>query len=439
MEVELQSTPGGTVTSENVDCQLIHVHDLPNEVLHKIIKFYIPSAPTSLAEALEVQRLFFICRRWRAIVLLCVPEAQFEVFDDPWEMCITGFWKPREHQDGELKPPRLVLWLHPTYRRFARTQSELKLAPEAEALGPPYQTAFEVMDNLEVYFGSSLRLIAPLNDMPGPAPLKFLEIKTSSQAHAGCLFPNSHTTMFPHLIRLFMGRCLASPGEFANILHRMPRLEEFRIGIDDSDMPDMPNVYKFQSSSLVSLSISFSRNMRSCSWLATTSMPKLETLTCKATRPFQKALQFVPSSLRNFIPHVPGTCADRQGDLITFLEKCPQLEKLVIPTELLLLSPFFDKLSSGTIVANLKELQCGPTMLSADSLVGFLRKKGFVDAPHASSKFDVVSPTPTCAFSCVSFSGLSTGTQKEVEERLEGVTNVVEFIPYKPGGQGEIS
>ncbi|TFK69103.1 hypothetical protein BDN72DRAFT_840981 [Pluteus cervinus] len=406
----------------------LHIDNFPNEVLQEILQHLVTSTPDSLAEALQVKPLLQTSQRWRAIALLFLPKAPFTIVYPPWEMGITGSWTDREHQKDEAKLPKLLLYIHryepprlTVDQILAMTVADFQRL-ESECSGPPpFQIAFEVAEDLEVHFGPSLRDFRPLHDTPAHPPLKSLVMKGT--INGGTLFMDLHTMTFPHLGRLFIDECLSYPEEFDNILHRMPSLEECRISLHDHGSTDTPCDYRFEAPSLVSLSISFRSYSRNRSWQATACMPKLETLICRAVHPFQKALTFVSPSLRTIVTFMDGTCADRQAHLMTLLEKCPRLEKLVIPTELLLMSSFFIRLSSGAIVPNLKVLQCGPFMLSADSLVGLLRKKGFVDAPASKSEEEL----PTL------FSGLLLGSQKEIEERLEGVTGVVEFVGHQIG------
>ncbi|TFK69101.1 hypothetical protein BDN72DRAFT_840980 [Pluteus cervinus] len=407
-----------------------HIDDLPDELLHEIFQHIAPSPPDSLNEALQVKPLSQTSQRWRAIAL---PKAPFTTVYPPWKMKITSSFVDLEYQKDEGRFPKLVLSIDgykppgPVHTLAQITEmSSSEFQPLQSAL-PPYQIAFEVAEDLEVQFGSSFRVLHVLHDTSVHSTLKSLEMKGA--VHGGTLFIRLHTMTFPFLRRLIMDECLAYPEVFENILRRMPNLEECRINLYDHGWPCNQ---RFESSSLVSLAISFSSYPRDHSWKATASMPKLETLVCRATHPFRKALTFVSPSVRTIVTHVDEICADQHDQLMHVLEKSPQLERLVVPTNLLLMPVFFNKLSSGVIVPNLKELQCGASVLSADSLVRLLRKKGFVDAP--ASKSDGELPTPgVCAFSRVSFGGLLMSSRKEIEERLEGVTGVVEFVDHQMG------
>ncbi|TFK69102.1 hypothetical protein BDN72DRAFT_626969 [Pluteus cervinus] len=389
-----------------------HINDLPNEILGSILKLVLPSTAASVAEGIGVPSSLSTCRRWRALVVKCVLEVPFTAsLVREWDMEILGSWADREYRENPFQFPKLILQIANGSRpRYSSEPSRARSGP------PPFQIAFQVLEELEIHFPGSYLLD---NNFVN-SPLKFLKVN-------GKLFDNLHSVAFPHLTGLVVDGAGISPERLASILLCMPILKELSVVLI-GHARDRSHPRIFKSTSLISLSISF---LGVQPWPIVASFPNLETFISSSKRPFEKALPFIVPSLRTMVAYGHWTCADRHPELFTFLEKCPQLEKLAIPTEFLLLSPFFDKLSSGAIVPNLKELRCGPAFISADILVGFLRKKGFVDAPQTVSKSDLVSPTPVCPFSCLSFCGISKTPRKEIEERLGGVTHVVEFVAHE--------
>ncbi|TFK69105.1 hypothetical protein BDN72DRAFT_897571 [Pluteus cervinus] len=404
-----------------------HIDDLPNEVLHEIVKVATPSKPASLLEALRAASSLSASYRWRAVTVYGLYEAPFSVTCGPWATKMLGSWTPREQQQNEFQIPKLVLQLDNASSRSPRWND----GPNS-GRPPPYQIAFQVLEELEVHLLPSFRALRPLHDTLIDTPLRFLKIRGTKLCGTGRLFKDLDETKFSCLTQFFMLQCFVSPDEFAAILHCMPRLEDCRISFIGRERESDTCTQAIESTSLVSLSISFLDLPRTLPWPFIISLPNLTTLICIGTKPFQRALPFSLPSLRTVVGYIVGTRADRQADLTAFLEKCPHLEKLVIPTELWVVSSFFDKISSGVLVPHLRELQCGPSLLNADSLVAFLRKKGFVDTPRPSG----VEPdftSPVCAFRRVSFCGLPSVSQKEIQDRLKGVTSVVGFVVHEIG------
>ncbi|TFK69090.1 hypothetical protein BDN72DRAFT_840967, partial [Pluteus cervinus] len=398
----------------------IHINDFPNEVLLAIFKLALPIAPASLAEGMSAPAALSICRRWREILIDCLCEAPFFAPCVPeLEMRIQGSWARREDRQDPLRLPKFVLQVErwPAPWSFSH--------PTSYWSSPPYQPAFEVMEELEVQLTKEYnRLDDGIN-----SSLKFLEIKGPNVFKFARLHPNA----FPHLTQLYMDKCRIFPEDFADILRSAPELKEFSFTLKghlEYPYADDGHTRILESTSITSLSILFPTftDLRARPWPIAASLPHLETFTGIAEKPFEKALPFASPSLRTMNAYTDGRCADRPSELFKFLEKCPQLEKFAIPTGFLLSSPFFDKLSSGAIVPNLKELRCGPSSMSADLLVWFLRKKGFVDDPQTLSLSDLA---PVRALSRVIFCGVSEIYRKEIEEELGGVTNVVEFVAHE--------
>ncbi|TFK70605.1 hypothetical protein BDN72DRAFT_527894 [Pluteus cervinus] len=397
----------------------VDIDDFPTEVLSSIFELVIPSVPASLVEAFKAPFSLSTCRRWRAIMIECLRRTPFDTFcpQNP-AIRISGLWEDREHGNNRLQLPRLVLQVD----RVRGLEPEPVITPHSR---PPYQIAMEKIEELDLQLNPNAwwnALPLPnLRDTLADPPLRYLSVI----GHSGeTLFRDLQTTKFPHLTRLTMSECRVLPHVFARILDCAPKLEECTITLGQyTHYKQGPPPCTIRSTSLILLCVGCDERSKFEPCTTIGPFPKLEILASTAVNALQLALPFASSSIRSLMAYVPcRACADRPHDLLTLLEKCPFLEELIIPYQLLVHPIFFDKISSGGFVPNLRKLECGPSSLSTASLVGFLQKKGFVDASPTASD------SRLCPFQSLRFRGMFQSSRTGIEESLQGVTNLIEFI-----------